>query len=262
MSATGYQPEDRTSTRCTDCGTTVPAGSTFCDSCGHPLRRTVPATVADSATPPNPPTLPPPPPSPPRSAPPFTQAPAPEAVSLPSERKPVRRRVSLIAALVGAATLLIVGVVLALSFLPPDQESPTETVRIEDLMTGDCLRTPSYHAENPERQRLFWERHYGNRTDFTVVPCAQPHGAQVIFAGDLWDAAMSYPGDAAIDHGFWSACEREFRATVGAPPGRVGLEIGGWIPDAATWAQGDRGITCLAFDPEGEDLRGPLTDSR
>jgi hypothetical protein len=246
--------------RCGDCGATMPAGSAFCDHCGHALRPPPSAPPPDGpplgpASGPPPPLPPPPfPPPAPRDTMPTTGAPAGE----PRARGHRRRRV-----IIGAATALVVLALAGTGVVLLGREAPEVepvSVSVFELMAGDCLLTPSAHTEPASRQLQFWQDRFGFLSTFDVVPCEQVHGAEVYFVGEIWAADAAYPGDAAVDDAWWSSCEREFRTYAGVAPGRAGFELNGWLPDASTWVRGDREITCLAYDAAGEDLRGTVAE--
>jgi len=241
--------------RCGDCDATIPAGSAFCDHCGHALRSSSSSPAPGGPSPGS--ASGPPPPSPaPRDT---TTTPREPATGPPAPGRPRRRIVIVAAIALAVLTLAGIGIVL-LGHGGPEAEPVS--VSVFELMTGDCLLTPSVYADPGSRQLQFWQDRFGSRLSFDVVPCEQVHGAEVYFVGDAWAADAAYPGDAAVGDEFWSSCEREFRSYAGVAPGRAGFELNGWVPDASTWARGDREITCLAYDATGEDLRGTATEAR
>jgi hypothetical protein len=257
--------------RCGDCGATAPSGSAFCDHCGHALVEVptsgsaVPdpaATDGPALAPPMPPPMPPPevPTVPPVSG-STTPVTAPDDTAVaPTSAHPGRRRWLLLAAAV--ITVLAAAGVGSTFVLRGGADVEPTTVQIEDLMAGDCLLAPADHAQSPARQRRFWEDGYGFASTFDVVPCHQPHGAEVFFVGAAWAADATYPGDDAASEGFWSTCEAEFRALVGLPAARAGFGLNGWLPVRETWDWGDRDIICFAYDSAGEDLTSSVADAR
>ena len=91
-----------------------------------------------------------------------------------------------------------------------------------------------------------------------VVSCAEPHGAQAYFAGEIWDAGAPYPGDAAVNAAWLARCESEFRTLAGKSLYESTFELNGWSPDAQGWADGPRRIGCIAFDSTGVDLMAAI----
>jgi hypothetical protein len=187
-------------------------------------------------------------------------APPPAPTPAAPAPRPSRRRAWVVvgAALVAIAVLGAVAAVLLVSGGAPEPQR----VSMAGLATGDCLLTPSEYAESTSRRLTFWQSLYGDRSSFDVVPCEYAHGAEVYFVGDPWPADAEYPGDAAVDTEFWTACERELQELVGVAPDRAGFDVSGWVPDVNTWAEGDREIICLAYDVAGNRLQGTVAESR
>jgi hypothetical protein len=80
------------------------------------------------------------------------------------------------------------------------------------------------------------------------VPCGEPHDAEVVGVHDLPDGG--YPGDAAVRRAAEGPCATAIAERVD-PDRRAGLEPVLLVPTAATWAGGDRTVTCLVEDPDG-----------
>jgi hypothetical protein len=106
------------------------------------------------------------------------------------------------------------------------------TVLVLDLHVGDC-------AQDPGTGRL---------TVVTVVPCDQPHTAQVVARADIADDA--YPGDstAAADAG--TACADAVKVTVDQAKVTDTMELVAAHPDAGAWDKGTRAATCLLTDAQ------------
>ena len=82
----------------------------------------------------------------------------------------------------------------------------------------------------------------------TMVPCTQPHIAEVFFADNIWpQSRKAYPGATATDNRATARCARAFRAYDGIAS--TASEFGTTFvdPDAATWPTGDRLVVCVAY---------------
>lgn len=116
----------------------------------------------------------------------------------------------------------------AVEALPADVSS-VRTAHARQLVTGNCLR------ELPAD---------GDVDRVTVVPCADPHAAQVITAY-AFDTDEPWPGQAAADAVVARSCalsQEELDAGVHALT---------WSPTQASWSRGDRTGLCLAVTPGG-----------
>lgn len=84
-----------------------------------------------------------------------------------------------------------------------------------------------------------------------VVPCAQPHAAQVISQYDFAADAV-WPGQAAADRRVGLACE------VSPAETEAGLVARSWAPTKRSWDRGDRTGLCLLHRSDGAPLSGSL----
>jgi len=75
-----------------------------------------------------------------------------------------------------------------------------------------------------------------------VVPCAEPHAAQVI-SQYVFDPDAVWPGQAATDRRVATACE------LSAAELKAGLTPVTWAPTADSWTRGDRTGLCLSANP-------------
>ena len=89
------------------------------------------------------------------------------------------------------------------------------------------------------------------------VPCEEPHDAEVVGVLELPDG--DFPGE----EGVLATAQRPCRAALEdrvAPERRERLELVLLVPTGATWAQGDRTVSCLVEEPGGQ-LTGPVAGS-
>jgi hypothetical protein len=194
---------------------------------------------------------------------------------------------TLIAGLVGAAAVAVLGLVGAMALGPsspatpspspatpspgpetlapssPATPSPSPEARLVPeaaIVTGDCLLTPDESSATASDQARFWgEARWPNV--WYVVPCTEPHGAEVFFVGDPWGPEATYPGDPALDVRWNEVCTAEFERYVGVASVRSVLGLSGWTGWGADgWAQGLRDIACITFERSGatleESIRG------
>jgi hypothetical protein len=85
----------------------------------------------------------------------------------------------------------------------------------------------------------------------TVLPCAEPHEAEVL--GRHRHADGDWPGTADVRREAEAACEMD------SAQRSAGVQPVVWTPTEASWRQGDRESLCLAWLP-GSGLRGSWTD--
>ena len=116
--------------------------------------------------------------------------------------------------------------------LPVDVSAPTDAYAMQ-LVTGACL------AELPPD---------GEVDRVGVVPCTDPHAAQVV-AQYAFDRSAVWPGQDGAHARVTRACVLS-DAEVAA-----GVHLVTWAPTEAGWADGDRTGVCLAVPT------GPVTGS-
>jgi hypothetical protein len=84
---------------------------------------------------------------------------------------------------------------------------------------------------------------------FTVVDCATPHAAQLVYAGDLAidGTYPSYPGDSRIGKAALAACSREDVLDLAAAKKITDLQISAAYPaSSVAWDSGDTRYYCFA----------------
>ncbi|WP_139415926.1 hypothetical protein [Agromyces laixinhei] len=96
--------------------------------------------------------------------------------------------------------------------------------------------------------------------EFTVVDCAAPHAAQLVYRGTLpGDAAAPFPGEAALAEQMPALCRAAgvFEPTLVA--GIPDMQVQGSFPvTEEQWAEGQRSYYCFANRAGGEPLTGPI----
>ncbi len=163
---------------------------------------------------------------------------------------PTKKGNGAIIAVVVIALLVIGGAVLAAFLLAGSDDPPAQGVNTNDvsaptsvydvdLGVGMCLESLDYDAD----QQL------------TVVPCADPHGAEVIAETTL--DAGAYPGEDAVLAEAESYCADASADVVGDQPiERAELRL--FYPTESTWDAGDRLVSCLARAEAGTTLTGSI----
>ncbi len=106
-----------------------------------------------------------------------------------------------------------------------------------DLEVGDCLNMPSS----------------GEFSDVPLVPCADPHDAEVILN---FDSALSEFNEDELVAESEQQCAAEFKSYVGSDPLTSKFYFNYFTPLEGGWADGDRVVTCIVFqvDEAGENI--------
>jgi hypothetical protein len=102
-----------------------------------------------------------------------------------------------------------------------------------ELAVGDCL-----NQENLEDGVL--------STD-PLVACDEPHDLEVFATLTLDDG--DYPAVETLVTFGAKKCAKEFTTFVGLDFGISALDFQYYYPTESSWANGDRGVDCVVFDP-------------
>lgn len=99
--------------------------------------------------------------------------------------------------------------------------------------------------------------------EFTVVDCAAPHAAQLVYRGLLADdAAAPFPGEAELASRMNLLCTAPGVIDVAAATGVNDLQVQGAYPvTEEQWAEGERTYYCFVNRAGGEPLTGSLQGS-
>ncbi len=144
---------------------------------------------------------------------------------------------------IGAVVVIAIGalaVTAALGSRPlaADVDAPRD-VHSRQLVTGNCLDPlPDNGVVDAVR----------------VVPCDDPHAAQVI-SQFAFDPDAVWPGQAAADRRVATACE------ISAAETEAGLTRITWAPTERSWNDGDRTGLCLLHRADGTPLTQTLTQT-
>lgn len=161
--------------------------------------------------------------------------------------------------LIGLAVLVVVlfggAVIWMLSVVADEGEAAFSggggDTSVYDLRTGDCFDDPTTFTEEIVEVE-----------SIDSVPCDQLHDAEVYAVVDLpQDADAAFPGDDQVAMAADETCLDRFEAYVGTTYEDSTLDINYYLPIASSWAEGDRMITCLLIDVDGEQLSGSMKGS-
>ncbi|MGC4153089.1 MAG: septum formation family protein [Propionicimonas sp.] len=93
----------------------------------------------------------------------------------------------------------------------------------------------------------------------TLVPCAEPHAWEVFAATEL--QGEDFPGAGKVQDLAEEFCHDQFKAFVGLAVNKSKYHLTVLQPTKQTWNDaGDRQVTCLAGDGEGE-VEGSLRNA-
>ena len=133
------------------------------------------------------------------------------------------------------------------SGLPSSADAEKEgTVTLFDLELGDCLND----AGIPLRSDM---------VDVPRVSCEEPHDSELFAI--LGVEGSTFPGERELVSEGQDRCARAFGDFIGIPFANSTLDFRFYYPTASSWAQGDRSIYCLAFDP-GLKVAGTLLNAK
>lgn len=130
---------------------------------------------------------------------------------------------------------------------PPGHGQPA--VEAEELVPGRCFNE-TLEGVSPPRHVL------------TVVPCEQPHDAEVFARADLsYEPEAPFPGDATLDREAAALCLTSFEGYVGRSYGTSAFRLSVMRPVSTTWVDGDRTVVCSLHDHGLDPLEGSQAGS-
>ena len=96
--------------------------------------------------------------------------------------------------------------------------------------------------------------------EFTVVDCAAPHAAQLVYRGVLpGDAAAPFPGEAELASQMNLLCTATGVINLAAVAGMEDLQVQASFPvTEEQWAEGERNYYCFANRAGGEPLTASI----
>ncbi len=126
--------------------------------------------------------------------------------------------------------------------LPP-LEAGQQELWVFDLEVGDCFNERIRSDDGVEVETI------------VKLPCSDPHDNEVFDERAFpQEAGTPYPGNSELTAYADGECLDAFEAFVGISYVLSVLEIGTVVPTLDSWVEGDRDLTCVLFDPDGEQL--------
>jgi hypothetical protein len=110
------------------------------------------------------------------------------------------------------------------------------------LKVGDC-----FDLEDEEVDSI---------SQVEAKPCTEPHEFEIFHEASLRDGG--FPTDAEIDALLEAECLPEFWRFIGVPYAQSRYYIESLAPSPETWAEGDRVVQCMVYDPANPDLTSSL----
>ena len=99
----------------------------------------------------------------------------------------------------------------------------------------------------------------GSASTEPLVACDEPHDLEVFASLTLEDGA--YPAVESLVTFGTKQCAEEFTTFVGLDFGISALDFQYYYPTESSWANGDRGLDCVVFDPT-QKTTGSLADAQ
>lgn len=118
---------------------------------------------------------------------------------------------------------------------PSDAPTAGDSTDVFTIAVGDCLNDGGVTGEVSE---------------VLVIDCAQPHDSEAFASIMMTDG--DFPGDDAVQQQAADNCTAEFGTFVGTAYDTSTLDFAYYYPTESSWAQGDREILCLLYDPAGK----------
>ncbi|MEX0151956.1 septum formation family protein [Microbacterium sp. LMI1-1-1.1] len=115
------------------------------------------------------------------------------------------------------------------------------------LRVGDCLNSTELGVDTEEIQSV------------PIVPCSGAHDDEVYSAYLMDDG--EYPGADETTEQASAACETKFDTFIGLSYQESELDFWPMTPTPQSWAEGDREVLCIAFDPVGK-VTGTLASAQ
>jgi len=124
----------------------------------------------------------------------------------------------------------------------PPTFAPTGLI---ELAVGDCVDQAKLED--------------GNTATEPLVACDEPHDLEVFASLTLDDG--DYPAVETLVTFGAKECAKEFTTFVGLDFGISALDFQYYYPTESSWANGDRGVDCVVFDPT-QKTTGSLADAK
>jgi Septum formation len=137
-----------------------------------------------------------------------------------------------------AGTVVLAG--LGVSLASMDAADAGVGIGVDQLRIGQCFQQPAQDQIQTVE----------------VVPCTQPHDAEVFAVAPL--RGQELPAEAELERVGVEACEAGFRSYVGVAAHESELDFGWLVPTTEAWASGDRTIVCALEYPDDRSIVGSM----
>ena len=187
-------------------------------------------------------------------------------------------RALVLGAIALVAILVLVGLFFLGSRLPALLAGPAPTPSATKTPTPSATPTPTPTVVAPVGPAAAGEQKWTALTGgecldpystpwaetFTVVDCAAPHAAQMVFSAPVnTDPAAGYPGEDAILKQIYLWCSAPGVLDAAAAAGYSDLQVQGTYPvSEEQWADGERNYFCFVNRSSGEPLTGSVAVPR
>lgn len=142
--------------------------------------------------------------------------------------------------LVGVAVVLFV----VAGFLIFGRDPPRTSA---DLAVGECFEDPGD----------------GEVGSVDVIPCAEPHDAEVYYVSRLTGGPLAtYPGNDQLVQEAEAVCLERFDAFVGMAYADSVLDVAYFTPTRDSWEVGDRYVVCAVYRLDFRKMTGTARGSR
>ncbi|WP_030174591.1 DUF4190 domain-containing protein [Spirillospora albida] len=127
----------------------------------------------------------------------------------------------------------------------PTDRRTGKKVDVKQMKVGDCINDNSGAATATDAPVEV--------SSVKIVPCNGPHDGEVLSVFRL--SAVTMPSDAEMSRQARLGCRARIGARLNRDPAASQLASSFYYPTAATWARGDRMVTCVAVHAtEGRKL--------
>ena len=183
--------------------------------------------------------------------------------STPEDQAKLRQRLlmtvgGILVAFVAIGAWVVGGIVATPAAAPEPTETATPTVPTATQPPGEYPFNQLFGGECLDPFVDAWAKTY------TVVDCATPHAAQLVYAGDLAidGTYPSYPGDTRIGKAALAGCSREDVLNLSAAKKITDLQISAAYPaSSVAWDSGDTRYYCFASRSSGTPLETSIAGS-
>jgi hypothetical protein len=178
----------------------------------------------------------------------------------PVDEAKLRQRLLLIVggfvvAIVSIGAFLAGGFVATPAAVPTPEATEAPVVPTATQPPGEYAFTELFGGECLEPFDTAWA------ATFTVVDCATPHAAQLVYAGDLAldETYLSYPGDKRVGKAAMAGCSRKGVLNLTTAKAYTDLLVSSAYPvSSEAWDSGDTRYYCFVNLSSGDPIEGDL----